>query len=291
MAIVMGDNQYGKAEIRLLRVTRTGDVHEIRELCVSTTLSGDFEAAHVRGDNSAVLPTDSQRNAVYAFAAEAPVGEIEDFGLRLARHFMAAAPAVRRARVQVDEGSWTRIVSGGEGHPHAFVRGGTERRQALVVAGLDRAHVAAGLSDMVLLKSGGSEFRGFARDRYTTLQETDDRILATAVTARWRFSSLDVDWAASFAATRQAILTTFACEHSPSLQQTLHDMGRAVLEARPEIAEIRFSLPNRHHLAVDLAPFGLAGAGSVFQIADRPYGLIEGTVRRDEAPEGPALDW
>jgi urate oxidase len=291
VGIVLGDNRYGKAETRLLRVTRSGDVHEIRDLEVSVALSGDFEAVHLRGDNSAVLPTDSQKNAVYALAREAPVGEIEDFALRLARHFVASAPAVRRARVQVDEHRWERIDVEGHPHPHAFSRAGDERRQALAVAEADGAWVAAGLAGLLLLKSTGSEFRGFLRDRYTTLAETGDRVMATAVTARWRFSTVHADWAASFAGARRALLETFAGPHSLSLQQTLYEMGRAVLEARPEVAEIRLILPNRHHFVVDLAPFGLANDGEVLQVADRPYGLIEGVVRREGAPEGPALDW
>jgi len=291
VAIELGENRYGKAETRLLRVTRHGERHEIRELSVDVALAGDFDAAHLEGDNSAVLPTDTQKNTVYAFAAEAPPGQIEDFALRLARHFVATVASVRRATVHIDEHAWDRIDAGGAPHPHAFRRAGEERRQAHAVAEAANAWVAAGLDGLVVLKSTGSEFHGFARDRYTTLQDTSDRILATAVTARWRFATLDVDWAASFDAARAALLRTFADRHSLSLQQTLYEMGRAVLEARPEVAEVRLSLPNRHHFEVDVARFGVAGRHEVFQIADRPYGLIEGTVRRAGAPAGPALDW
>lgn len=291
MAIVLGGSRYGKAETRLLRVTRHGDRHEIRELTVTTALEGDFDAAHLRGDNSAVLPTDSQKNTVYAFAADAPLGEIEDFALRLARHFVATVHAVRRATVHVDEHPWTHIQISGADHPHAFQRAGDERRQAHAVAAEDGASIAAGLDGLVVLKSTGSEFRGFARDRYTTLQETSDRILATAVTARWRFSTLEADWGASFAAARASLLQSFAGHHSLSLQHTLLEMGRAVLEARPEIAEIRLVLPNRHHYDVDVTAFGQASRHEVFHIDDRPYGLIEGTVVRDGAAGGPALDW
>ena len=291
MAIVLGDNRYGKAEIRLLRVARHADRHEIRELTVGVSLSGDFDAVHLTGDNRAVLPTDSQKNTVYAFAADTPVGEIEDFALRLARHFVATAEAVHHATVHVDEHAWEHIDVGGAHHPHAFRRTGEERRQARAVAEDGRAWVAAGLDGLVVLKSAGSEFRGFARDRYTTLADTTDRILATTVTARWRFATLDVDWAASFGGARAALLQRFAGHHSLSLQQTLYEMGRAVLEARPEVAEVRLSLPNRHHFDLDVAAFGVAGRHEVFQIADRPYGLIEGTVRRQDAPAGPALDW
>jgi urate oxidase len=291
VAFVLGDNRYGKAETRLLRVTRHGDRHEIRELSVDVALEGDFDAVHLEGDNRALLPTDSQKNTVYAFAAAEPPGEIEEFALRLARHFVAAAHAVRRATVQVAEHPWAPIEFSGAQHPHAFRRAGEERREARAVAEAGAAQVDAGLDGLVVLKSAGSEFRGFARDRYTTLEESADRILATAVTARWRFATLDVDWAASFAETRAALLQTFAGHHSLSLQHTLYEMGRGVLELRPEVAEIRLRLPNRHHFDVDVARFGVGGRHEVFQIADRPYGLIEGTVRREDAPPGPPLDW
>jgi urate oxidase len=286
VSIVLGENRYGKAEVRLLRVRRAGDRHEIEDLNVSTALSGDFEAVHVRGDNSAVLPTDSQKNAVYTLAAEEPMGEIEDLALRLGRHFVAGP--VRRARVRVERYGWTRIQVGGALHPHAFVGAGGERRLATVTCEAGRAWVVAGVADLALLKSTGSEFRGFARDRYTTLAETDDRVLATAVDARWRLATPDADWSASFGEARRALLETFARHHSRSLQQTLYEMGKAVLEARPEIAEVRLAMPNRHHFAVDV---GDAGA-EVYSVADRPYGLIEGTVRRAGAPEAPGwLEW
>jgi urate oxidase len=292
VGVVLGDNRYGKAEVRLVRVTRDGERHDLKDVTVSVALSGDFDAAHVRGDNAGVLPTDTQKNTVYAFAAEAPVGEIEDFGLRLARHFVATCPAVRRARVHVEEHAWAHVPVAGSPHPHAFRREGAERRLAAVSCEAGRAWVVSGLASLVLLRSAGSEFAGFARDRYTTLEETHDRILATAVDARWRHAAPDGDWAASHAAALRALLEAFAAHPSPSLQQTLYEMGRAVLEARPEVVEVRLSLPNRHHLEVDLAPFGLDNRGEVFVATDRPYGLIEGTVHRAGAAEAPAwLGW
>jgi urate oxidase len=144
--------------------------------------------------------------------------------------------------------------------------------------------VVSGLTDLVVLKSTGSEFWGFPRDRYTSLTETNDRILATAVTARWRYASTDVDWAKSYADVRRILIESFAVKHSLALQQTLYYMGEQVLEAHPEVAEIRMSMPNKHHFLVDLSPFGLPNDNQVYYAADRPYGLIEGTVTRDDAP-------
>ncbi|MBW4716670.1 factor-independent urate hydroxylase [Saccharothrix obliqua] len=286
MGIVLGPNQYGKAEIRLVTVTRDGPVHTIRDLTVTTSLRGDLADAHLNGDNADVLPTDTQKNTAYAFAKEAPVGEIEDFALRLARHFVITQQAITRARVLVEEHSWQRI----NGHDHAFVRGSGERRTATATVDGDRSRVVSGLTDLVVLKSAGSEFHGFPRDGYTTLAETDDRVLATSVTARWRHQGPGVDWTASFTRVRAALLRTFADRRSLSLQQTLYEMGRAAVETGPEIAEIRMSMPNKHHFAVDLSPFGLENHNEVFHAVDRPYGLIEGTVLRDDAEE-PGAAW
>jgi urate oxidase len=282
--IVLGDNQYGKAETRVVRVTRSGDTHEIKDINVSVALSGDFEASHLTGDNSKVIPTDTQKNTVFAFAKET-IGEIEDFGLRLARHFVGEFASVYRARVSIEEYPWARIAVGGRPHPYAFVRGGHEKRLATVTCTDDAAWVVAGLTDLVVLKSTGSEFWGFPKDRYTTLPETRDRILATAVTARWRYIGVQHDWSESFHESRRILLETFANMHRLALQQTLYTMGEAVLDARPEVAEMRLSMPNQHHFALNLAPFGMANDNEVFYAADRPYGLIEGTVVRDDAAE------
>jgi urate oxidase len=145
--------------------------------------------------------------------------------------------------------------------------------------------VVAGLADLVLLNSTASEFVGFARDRYTTLPEATDRILATSVTAQWRYASAAAaDWDGRYARARALLVEAFVQTYSRSLQQTLLAMGGRVLEGLPAVAEVRLSLPNRHHFLVDLEPFGLDNPNQVFVATDRPYGLIEGTVRRDDAP-------
>jgi urate oxidase len=292
MAIVLGANQYGKAEVRLLHVSRDDGTHVISDLNVSVALSGELSATHLSGDNSAVLTTDAQKNTVFAFAKEAGVDQIEDFALLLARHFVASQAAICFARVTVEQYPWERL--GG----HSFCRSGREVRTAMVSHDGRNSWVVSGLRDLTVLNSAGSEFWGFARDRYTTLAETTDRILATAVSARWRHASPETEaadgsgpgWADSYAAARDLLLEAFADTYSYSLQQTLFAMGKRVLDRRPEIAEIRLSLPNKHHFEVDLSPFGLDNAGEVFYAADRPYGLIEGTVTRDEAPS-PGKAW
>ncbi len=282
MAIVLGPNRYGKAEVRLVRVVRDTPTHEVADLNVSVALAGDLAAAHVAGDNSGVLPTDSQKNTVYAFAARHGVGEIEDFGLLLARHFVDTQPSITRAVVTIERYPWRRLG------PHSFERAGGEVRTARVTVERDAAWVVSGLIGLVLMNTTDSEFAGFVRDGYTTLPDTSDRVLATSVTAGWRHARPAGDWAASYTAAREALVSAFAGTYSRALQQTLYAMGAAALAARPELAEVRLSLPNRHHFLVDLIPFGLANPGEVFHADDRPYGLIEGTVQRDDLPAAPA---
>ncbi|MCP2264160.1 factor-independent urate hydroxylase [Promicromonospora thailandica] len=290
MSIVLGPNQYGKAEVRLLRVDRDTARHRITDLCVTSQLRGDFRATHVSGDNTGVIATDTQKNTVQAFARDG-VGSPETFLLRLARHFLRE-PQVTGGRWRAEQYGWQRIGARGAGHDHAFVRGAAERRTALVHADDAGLTVLAGVQDVTVLKSTGSEFSGFPRDRYTTLAETDDRILATDVTAWWRYAPSFAEAAGPrefderHAAVRALLLTTFADLHSLALQQTVFAMGRAVLEAFDDIAEIRLSCPNNHHFLVDLEPFGLDNPGEVFFAADRPYGLIEAAVQRQDGQAG-----
>lgn len=281
MGITLGANQYGKAENRLVRIHRETDRHELRDVTVSTALRGDFAAAHLAGDQSSVLPTDTQKNTCYAFAKEHGLREIEEYALTLARHFVASVEPVQGARIAVDELGWDRVQVGGQGHDHTWVRRGSEIRTTVVEVSAEETAVTSGLRDLVLLKSTGSEFAGFLTDPYTTLAETHDRIMSTSLVATWRYAGTDVAWDATWADVRRILLERFATVHSLALQQTLWEMGKAVLAAHPEIAEISLSAPNRHHFVVDLGPFGLDNPGEVFYAADRPYGLIEATVTRD----------
>jgi urate oxidase len=285
MAIILGDNQYGKAESRLVRIYRDTARHEIRDINVSTALRGPFAPAHLEGDQSNVLPTDTQKNTAYAFAKSKGVESIEQFGLTLARHFVHDVGPVEGARVEVEEYAWSRAVVDGVEHNHTWTRTGAETRTAAVTVDATGEYVIGGLKDLVLLKSTGSEFAGFLVDEFTTLAETHDRVMATSLIARWRFTQTDVEWDDVYGGIKALLVKQFATLQSLALQQTLWHMGRAVLEAYPFIAEIRLSAPNKHHFAVDLDPFELDNPGEVFFAADRPYGLIQATVTRDDAPD------
>jgi urate oxidase len=295
MAIVLGPHRYGKAENRVVRISRDSPRHEIRDVNVSTALRGEFAAAHLLGDQAAVLPTDSQKQTAYAYAKEKGLDSIEDYALALARHFVDEIPPVASARVEVEEFAWERVLVDGVGHDHTWVRRGQEVRTAAVtvegVGAAQRSWIVGGLKDLTILKSTGSEFRGFLQDPYTVLEPAADRIMATSLRAGWRFTGGAVDWQAAYGAIRQTLIGTFARVHSLALQQTLYAMGRAVLEAHPFLAEVRLSAPNRHHFLHDLSRFGLENANEVFHAADRPYGLIQADVLHDDAEDaGPAWD-
>lgn len=278
--IVLGRNQYGKAECRLVKITRDTARHQIEDLNVTSQLHGDFESAHTEGDNSRVVATDTQKNTVYAFARDG-IGSPEQFLLRLGKHFTESFDWVSGGRWEAEQYFWERIND----HDHAFSRNKSETRTAVLLIENGVRHIVAGIEDLTVLKSTGSEFHGFPRDRYTTLQETTDRILATDVTARWRYraDASDLDFNAIYTSVRGIFLDAFAQTHSLALQQTMFQMGKQALEAHPEIEEIKLSLPNKHHFLVDLEPFGLDNPGEVFFAADRPYGLIEATVERERA--------
>jgi urate oxidase len=293
MAIILGTHQYGKAENRVVRIYRDTARHEIRDVNVSSALRGDFAPAHLEGDQRNVLPTDTQKHMAYAYAKEVGLETLEGYGLALARHYVNDVPPVEGARIEIEEYAWERVQVDGSEHDHTFVRKGQEIRTCSVTvegAGDDQqTWVTGGFKDLVILKSTGSEFADFYVDPYTTLAPTHDRIMATSLIAKWRFTSTDVDWDATYAGIKSIMVSTFATLHSLALQQTLFEMGKAVLEAYDVVAEVRLVAPNKHHFLYNLEPFGLDNPNEVFHADDRPYGLIQAQVTRDDAPDaGPA---
>lgn len=279
--IFLSSNDYGKSGIRLVKVKRDTDRHELWDLDVAISLEGDFVAAHVEGDNTGLLATDTMRNTVYALAKDRLTGSIEDFGLVLASYFLAAGPTVEKATVRITRFPWNRIEVDGRPHEHSFVRGAGERKAAVTGEENGSRRTEAGLDNLLVMKTTGSGFEGFLRERFTTLPETDDRILATAVTASWSYGeATGLDFDGLWSGVREQILRTFTDHYSPSVQNTLYRTGRAVLEAYPEVEKIRLSLPNKHHIPYDLSPFGIENEDEIFHATSEPYGLIEGTIER-----------
>ena len=292
MAIVLGTNQYGKAETRLVRIVRDTARHEITDLNVSSALRGDFSPAHLVGDQSMVLPTDTQKNTAYVWAKKLNPDPVEAWGLSLAHHFVDEIEPVDAARIEIERFDWTRVTIDGAEHDHTFVRTGQEVRTAAITLEPDATHVVQGFKDLVVLKSTGSHFKDFLVDEYTTLVPTDDRVMATSLIARWRLTdpAPDTDWNAMYAGVKAAMIERFANLDSYALQQTLWEMGKAALEAYPAIAEIRLYAPNKHHFEVDFSRFpDVENHLEVFHADDRPYGYIQAAVVRDDAaPAGDA---
>ena len=271
-------NRYGKSRIRLVKVRRSRDPHEIVDLTIDVQLEGAFDAVYEDGDNRACVATDTMKNTVYALARQDPIEHAEAFALRLADHFLRG-PAITRARISVVEQPWGRLSAAGRPHPHAFVQAGAEHWTAVITRDERDTHVAAGLANLVVLKTTDSAFSGFPRDEFTTLAETEDRIMATSITAVWDYAGAAPEFGAR-ADVRRALVDTFAGHRSRSVQHTLYAMGEAALAACAGIDSITLSLPNRHHLLVDLTPFGLDNPNEIFVATDQPYGLIEATIRR-----------
>ena len=281
--IELAANRYGKAAIRLVRVGRDPGGHRVRDLTVAIALEGDFAAAHTDDDNSMVVATDTMKNTAYVFAKDHLDGSIEAYGRALADHFLGV-PQVDSATVNIRAHQWNPIDVAGRPAPDAFVRGGEGTRIATISVSHGGVVVEAGVEDLVVMKTTRSAFKGYPRDRYTTLPETDDRLMATKLTAIWRYGSPDIDDDATFEAVRSTLLEVFADHDSASVQASIWIMGRAILERHEEVAEVRIVLPNLHHWLVDMSPFGLENDREIFTPTTEPHGLIEATVRRGEGP-------
>ena len=278
--IEIGPNSYGKSAIRLVKIVRGVTPHRVRDLTIAIALEGDFAASYVDGDNSAVIATDTMKNTAYALAGEHLTGSIEDFGTVLARHFLEDAQ-VGRVRVSIDEHAWQAIGNA----PDAFSRDGSWTRTARLSIGRADAdaEIRAGIADLVVMKTSRSAFAGFPRDRFTTLKDTDDRIMATRISASWAYGTrAGIGFDPSFEAVRATLLKAFADHHSVSVQASIWIVGKAILERHPEVAEVTMSLPNLHHWTVDLSRFGIENDREVYVSTSEPHGLIEATIRRTD---------
>jgi urate oxidase len=280
VAAVLTQHSYGKSRIRLTKVTRSADRHEVRELTIAIQLEGDFAESYTSGDNRLVIPTDTMKNVAYALAREHPLESIEDFGAAMATHFLSNHSHVEQATVWLAEQPLERIRLDGREHPHAFCGKSVETRTSIVRYFRGGLRVESGIDDLFLLKSTESSFCGFLRDRYTTLPDASDRILATMLKADWLYTQEATDWNLAHVRIRRALVETFAVHQSLSAQQTLYAMGAAALEVSPEIERITLIMPNQHRILVDLRPFGLDNANEVFLATGEPYGTITGTLQR-----------
>lgn len=278
----LGANRYGKARVRLARVSRAADgTHHLRELTVEALAEGDFTACHVDGNNAHILPTDTIKNSVYGLASQREIGPRECFGEALGRHYLERSPHMSSVTAKLLECLWTRLQVDGTPHPHSFLHGPPHRWIAEVTTPRHgAARIVSGIEGVSILKTTASAFSGYLKDAWTTLPETRDRFFGTLLAARWEWAAVPADYDAANQAVLDAMLRVFAHEFSESVQATLYSMGGAALAAVPEIARISLALPNRHYLHYDVARLGLEDNREVFLPTDEPHGQIEATIER-----------
>lgn len=281
--IALAENKYGKSRVRLVQVKRRGDRHDFREWTVEILFAGDFEACFVAGDNRNILPTDTMKNTVYSLARESSQTCMEDFGQELVEFFLDHNPQLSSVQISVSEKNWERVLVEGKPHPTTFVQSGGELQTSEISRGRDGASsVWSGLENLVIMKTAGSEFSGFKKDSLTTLPESSDRLLGTALRALWKYSTVDVSFRTLRTSIRQILLGAFAAHQSKSVQHTLYAMGEAVLQQIPEVDEIELNMPNRHCLLVDLSRFGQDNPNEIFVPIEEPHGSIEARIRRQD---------
>jgi len=279
--ITLAENSYGKSRVRLAKVKRHSDRHDFREWTLEILLEGDFESCFVAGDNSKILPTDTMKNTVYSLARTSSAECMEEFGKELVAFLLDRNPQVSAARVTLSEKSWQHLQAGGKPHPTTFVQSSNECQTGEIAAVRNGApSVRAGLENLVILKTAGSEFAGFIKDSLTTLPEATDRLFGTSVSARWNYSSPSLPFSALRHKIRDVLLNVFAAHASKSVQHTLYAMGEAALANVSEIEDIELTMPNKHYLLADLSRFRQDNPNEIFVPTDEPHGTIEARLRR-----------
>jgi urate oxidase len=279
--VVLVHNRYGKGRVRVMRIHRDGDRHEVSELTVKAMIEGEFARSYTHADNSTSVSTDTVKNVVNVVARESLALSNELFCKAVAARLFDTYPQVSAATVSAHETKWTRLAFGGRPHPHSFVLDGNGKPFAEVVAarGGD-VSVRSGVDGFTFMKTTESGWVDYAKDPYTTIPETQDRMCATSMAASWRWSAAPKDYAAANAKILDTMLEVFATTYSSSVQDSLYRMGEAALAAVPEILDISMACPNKHYLLINLSAFGLDNANQVFLPTDEPHGQIECTVGR-----------
>jgi urate oxidase len=278
---LLAENRYGKSRVRLVKVRRRAEWHDIREWTLEILLEGDFESCFVEGDNRRILATDTMKNTVYSLARKSAAESMEDFAKELITFLLDRNPQVSAASVVTAEKRWEHLHTGGKPHPTAFVQSSSELQTTEVAVKRDgRPSVRSGLENLVVLKTANSEFVGYIKDSLTTLPESTDRLLGTSVRARWSYSSPSLPFAALRSSIRETLLNVFSSHISKSVQHTLYAMGETALKNIPDIDDIELIMPNIHCLLVDLSRFGQDNPNEIFVPTDEPSGYIEARLRR-----------
>lgn len=279
---LLAENKYGKSRVRLVKVTRQDGAHSVQEWSVEVLIQGDYESAFRTGDNRTILPTDTMKNTVYSLARDSGASCVEDFAKELIAHFLTTYSQAQSAAVAIKEKLWDRLEVNGRPHPTSFQQQNSEL-QTTSVFGVRGApcRVTSGTSGMIILKTSGSAFEGYIKDRLTTLRETNDRLFGTDVTAAWTYGPDTLPYAELRSTVRRRLLATFADHKSLSVQHTLYAMAESVLSEVPSVDAITLTMPNKHCLLVDLTPFGQTNPNQIFVPIDEPHGYIEARVVRE----------
>jgi urate oxidase len=277
----LGENSYGKSRVRLSRITRRGDHHDFNEWSVRVLLEGDFETSFTEADNSKILPTDTMKNTVYSVARSSKAATIEEFAMELGDYLLANNQQVSGTLVEIEEKAWERLVVEGAPEETTFRLGGPELHTVRAVRDQGREwSIRSGVDGLVILKTTKSAFTGYIKDKLTTLKPATDRIFGTRATVTWEYAAGSPDYAQVRTRIIAALLKEFAAHESMSVQHTLFDMGKAALDAAPEIERIKLTMPNLHHLLADLSPFEQDNPNHIFVPIDEPHGYIEATIER-----------
>lgn len=283
MAAKLTKHCYGKHRVRLSKVRRPrsapprDETHELVELAVDVELEGSFDAAYLEGDNRSVVATDTCKNTVYAIAKDDPLDSIESFAVALSTHFLETYDHISECRVAIEQRVWGRL----QNSPHSFVATATMTPTAKVNHKRGQSpQVTSGVEHLLIAKTTESGFSNFHQSELRSLADTEDRILATEVSANWLYNSATADFAACRETVVDTLLKRFTDHYSRSVQETLYFMGQSVLEACDRVESVSLSLPNKHHILFDLSKFGRENENEVFVVTDEPFGYIAATVSR-----------
>jgi urate oxidase len=277
----LGENRYGKSRVRVMKVVRHETHHAMKEWNVRVLLHGDFESCFTEGDNSQILPTDTMKNTVYYLARESHAPTLEEFAIELVEFLLANNPQVNGASVEIEEKSWAQLLLDGVPHPTTYQLGGPQLQTTEVVQ--ERRgplKVTSGIDGLVILKTTRSAFTGYIKNAQTTLPESTDRIFGTRATVAWEYREFPSDYAATRATALATLLKIFAEHDSLSVQHTLYDIGKAMLEAAPDLSQVKLTMPNLHCNLVDLSRFGQTNPNQIFVPIDEPHGYIEAIIKR-----------
>lgn len=176
---------------------------------------------------------------------------------------------------------YDRVVISGRLDPHTYISKGEEKHTTIVEQSRSETVVKTGIKNLLILKTTDSGFENYIKDRYTTLKETADRILATNCDIAWTYNSGELDFSNLYLNIRKHLLETFAHHKSLSVQQTLYAMGEEVLASHAEVEEISLVMPNKHHILFNLEQFGMTNDNEIFVATDEPFGYITGTISRN----------